>query len=219
VVALSAVVIGAVMTLIGWVVTHRLSLNAQRQQFLDRILYEAAQQLDRAIREHSQWLGRASMDLFGFKWIEPLHNETSPEKWRAAAEKIRHHIFGGHLEWIHTLEAYEILFPETTECRVELARLEQSLVQRAQHIAIAFLHDDQRLAAFQAAELLSEQFGHQQALFEDLRRHIQNKALGTITGYKIPDRVPLDPALPILTLGPDSKLHVTEAGLPLRPET
>jgi hypothetical protein len=206
------VVVGFIVTLIGWIVSYRLSIDAQRRLFVDRVQHEAAQDLARVIREHSDWLGRAHMALFELKWIHRLAENSPPEHWFAAAERLRHRdVWHGHIDWIFTLEGYETLFPETTECRAELGQRERRLLDEFRAIAIAFLQKETRSSALKSAELLANEFGDQLALFEDLRRHVQNKDLAQLTGHEIQKRVPTDPTLPVLSMGADKKLHIMPA--------
>jgi hypothetical protein len=205
------VLLGFIFTLIGWIVTHRLSLKAERRLLLDRVVHEAAQQVVSTIREHSYWLGRVHMALIDLRWIDRLPEERSPAKWLEAADRLRQHVFAASTAWIFVLEGFETLFPETSACRVELEHRERDMVERARAVAIDVLLPSKRFPALERAEKLGNEFLTEQALFDDLRRHIQHTALTKITGYKIPTPVPREQTVPKLVLGSDDKLHIQRA--------
>lgn len=48
----------------------------------------------------------------------------------------------------------------------------------------------------------------QAALLEDLRVHLQNVSLHEIAGAKVPERVPADPDVPKIVVGPDGQLTI-----------
>jgi hypothetical protein len=111
------------------------------------------------------------------------------------------------------LEEHELLFPDTRHVRSQLGFFaSERLIELYTPLLIDLMDDRRRDAAIDAMRARLDRNTEYQALLEDLRIHIQNKALSEITGHAVQRREPRDPNVAIMALRTDGLLDIVERG-------
>ena len=123
----------------------------------------------------------------------------------------------GTRQWAASLEDYEILFPETRACRIELLDRQAEIQRYVFDFSVAFAsallvppetRPSVRRNAITDFEKHKDLLLDQLALVEDLRIHLQNRSLGAITGAAVPDRRPAEAGRPVLVSGDMGQLEI-----------
>jgi hypothetical protein len=213
---------GSLVAVVGWGVSHWLTLRAQRENFRNQLLDRARMEIARSLHTHQDWLGRIWTTLMLVHTNAVLESQGVPTNWEHARELVRD-LLGNHRagsEWSTAMEEYESLFPETSRVRV-------ALLQRGRTVLdiLSKLSSDLMSATFPGAALparqavgfwAKEQQGFlldQQSLLVDLSVHLQNASVGRITGAKVPLRKPTDPSVPMIVVGADGFLSIAPAAI------
>jgi hypothetical protein len=205
--------VGWMLTLVGWIVSHVLTIRAQRQQFLNTVLDAGRKDVVRAIRRQQAWLSDVGSGLMGLEFVQlrEEHGGGGPLLWLETSEKLRRKLFSEHGDLSQALEEYENLFPQTVVCRVELGqRLIQFLQATNQIVSELFDQNLRQEAIGRARELSLSDRLDLAALLEDLRVFIQNDTLGKITGLKVAHRRVREERAPRLLPDPDGVLRVQQ---------
>ena len=189
-------VLGIVVVVIGWVISHRLTLNAQKRQFLMQVEDTARLSVTSAIREYQTWLYAYHAYIFPayLHIMQGMQVEWEPfmQQWRPIIDDPRGRI------WKERIEEYQIVFPE-------IAALLPTLVDRHEHIydgsiqlwgllASSVFSEDgidplftvTGMHAPQCLNELGESLREQRGLMQDLMVHLQSVSLGHIMGRKVP---------------------------------
>ena len=113
----------------------------------------------------------------------------------------------GDVRWVFVLEQYEVLFPETARCRIQLVhrsvRVRDGLLT---FFSDMLMDSARREEIITTAEPLRGELSDQSALLKDLLVHLQNATLGDVVGREAPFRQPPDPAVPRIVM---RKGHLT----------
>jgi hypothetical protein len=207
-----SITISSLIAVTGWVVVYRLNVKAQRKQFINSVRNEARRDIVRAIRQEQEWLSKVSVQLFALKFPASSVDGGADQIWTEKCTATETALRSDRGEVLITLEEYETLFPHTRVCRGELSKLLFSYGADASNIARDVRDPKTRSQALRDANHLAEERSKEIAmLLEDLRVHIQNVALGEITGHKVIQKRPARfDKLPRLLPGDDGQLRVTK---------
>ena len=207
-----------VVTAVGWLAAFRLGALAQRSNLQHQILDRARGEITPAIRDFQSILSSyvaaiASLQLaIRSDWHR--HTDVIPSSVLRLEHIAREHTLP-RLDWVLQLEEYEILFPETRDVRHQLVAKQSALFERVSvllnPIDFARTLKEKQEADRALAELASLHmaFLDQSALMEDMRVHLQNAALGRITGTAIPGRLPKAGGRPFLTSRSKGRLEIS----------
>ena len=135
--------------------------------------------------------------------------------WLKQNRKGRQALFAnpGSADLVLVLEEHELLFPETRHVRSQLGLFSSDRIISLYSTLLAdLMSDDRRDAAIEAMVARRGRNADYQALLEDLRIHVQNRALSEITGHQVPQRQPRDPNVPIMVTRADGLLDILERG-------
>lgn len=199
-------VIAVLISVVGWVVTHRKQLAAQKEQLRHQILNQARVEITDSIREYQQWLTWIAANLLSAsKFSQDGPDVTTA--WKRRYSELAQHFSEGSTcrNWLTTLEEYDVLFPEVRGVRKDLAERQKELERRIRSLLgdlRMFVRPPGSIERLSEVEEnlkpVSEFVLDQAALMEDLRIHLQNRALGEIAGQEAPGRDPQDPGVPKL---------------------
>lgn len=195
-------ILAAIPVLLGWVITHRLTLRAQEKAFLNQVMNQARVEIVPALRGYQSWL----IDLGGM--VAYLERGITPEKLAELRDLL--HSNDANLNWILTLEEYEALFPKTRDCRHELLAVQRTI--SSQFFQLTTLHEH---APPERTKILEQVRAHdavrldQIALIEDLRIYVQNTCLSRISGHAVPPRQATDANVPRLVADGQGMLHIS----------
>jgi hypothetical protein len=183
------------VTVVGWLAAYRSSVRAQRRLLLDKALDTARLEIVRALRAYQGSLSDLKVGLLLLR--QGVTMQWTDARWYGESERLNrlvHH--PSVVDMVCAMEEYQILFPETLECRNVLALRSQALSRAAGPITLDLMTPATRLGAIGRAAVLFEELTDEQALLEDVRVHLQNRALSKLTGTKVPARQPKDAAVP-----------------------
>jgi len=192
-----------VVSVIGWIVSYLAGQRAYKRNFLHQLTDRARNETTTSIREAEDWLMSLST------WLS-VAIVGDVYDWRKRREELRFLLQDRHQEamkWATKLEDYRLVFPECEAIRLELHQRQLPIQQKAWDI----LSSVSQAAAAQTQVPPTERFLSklnealdlvmtQSALLDDLRVHLQNAALSSITGRSIPLRHPPDPSQLRLTM-------------------
>lgn len=207
----------ALVAVVGWYVMHRSQLKAQKEQLRHQVLNEARVEITDSIRSYQSWLSSLSGALLSTSafFSDSEHIDIGwPTRYKEWTSQLNQRHEGKN--WLAALEEYDILFPEFRRARRELAERHKEMERRVRSITAdlrEFLYAEKipKLAAVGSALHPTAVFIlDQAALMEDLRVHLQNRALGEITGNEAPVRVPEDPNVPKLGFDEHGQLRIIE---------
>jgi hypothetical protein len=214
----------AMITLIGWFVTARMSDRSQRQLFLHHVINDARSIVVTAIRKDLDW-SRAVAIL----WIQakgqlaedlrqqPRDVVATNIRWLERVAKARATLnnsdsFG--TVTVGALEEHELLFPETRILRYQLSGFVGSRIFMAYSKALDGLTSpDTRVASVEELERLAQRNHDLTSLLEQLKVHIQNASWAEITGLKVRPKFLQDSADPALVVRDDGTLGVEQCGI------
>lgn len=209
------------ITALGWIVTYKLLLHAQNKNLLNQILNAARLEVTAALRKQQQRLGQLYAGIGALRFALTLEEEGLSGHWSRKVHALREAFSGpeGSTEWLARLEEYEILFPETAECRRELAARDGEIGQLVTSVFTTLLSPrfesgplEERGQVVEKAWKESFPLIDQGALIQDLLIHLQNRCLSALTGNAVPERRPRDPDAPRIVKDANGVLHVSVPG-------
>lgn len=211
------IVVAAVITVLGWLATYRLTVRANRRLFIDTIVNSARLEVTAAIRDYQKWLSSVNSRALVPPFF-PTDNDRVAVEYRNRVRTELSSLFFDNpsaLLWSFRLEEYQILFPYTANARRALFERHSRLRSRLEELFQRYTAESAEPVQAPATENqdLLELIGDQIGLFEDLRVHLQNRTLAALTTSQVPLRVPRDIALPRLVEMPDGDLQVIAGGL------
>ncbi len=212
------IILAVAVAVVGWLTTHYLSIKAQNKSFLNRVLNDARLEITKAIREHQDWLGQVYTKIL---FLNSLSEVGHPIDWKKETDRFTELFSRSRhtLTWAIRLEDYEILFPNTAECRKSLIARDIEINKylgyilnelQARRVFTTEIRpktcEDVMKEAKDNVQILLDQ----EHLAEDIRIYLQNICLSSITGNQIPERKPLDPSLPRLAPDQQGNLQIIE---------
>ena len=212
-------VLPVTIAVVGWAVSHWLSIRAQEKNFHNQLLDRSRVDISQALHAYQDWLGHISGALRTCSTNVALERKGFAN-WdlvrKNVSDLISNHRAGAG--WIIILEEYEGLFPETRDVRIALVGREMEIIQLLSKLSsdlmgATFLGEklERREAVAAWAEQQLDLVDDQEALISDLRVHLQNASLSRITGTHVPLRKPLDAARPMIVVGDDGSLRIAPA--------
>ena len=207
-----AAFVGWLLTAVGWYASAR----SQRRGFVNQVRNEARRELVIALRGQQSVLGRVGNVML---YLRVTHESGATAlwddfKWLEQHKRYQDTFSDNDSQWIFALEQYEVLFPETRECRHALVERSIRLSNEVSQFFSAILYPASRATAVAQSKALWNDLGDQGALIEDLLVHIQNATLGAIVKHTVPFRVPLDPKLPRIVAGKRGQLAIVNGVRP-----
>ncbi len=195
------------LSAIGWIVTYYLTVKAQKKQFLNNILNDARVAITQAIDSYQAWLAELSGSVYAKKAIKGIEVGTDTTVYILRQKLFKER---NYLDWVYRLEEYEVLFPETANCRKQLLERHRQMMD----YLCSFVNNEGNKNKVTDATGKDIDVGayllDQSAIFMDLRIYLQNRCLSSFTGYKIPDRKPTDPNVPKIIQDENSNLQIIE---------
>jgi hypothetical protein len=181
-----------VATLSGWIVTHLLTLRAQRLNFVAQISNTARMDIAGRIRQFQLWCAEANARIGGIPLDLELGLYEGPRRPRWQFENRQLLVSDSRtFDWLQGLEEYEILFPRFVEGRIQLLKRQRGLNEGLSNFCVLAEHIPSDIGALRVrADELHQIVIDQVALSEDLRNHLQNAVLAQITGHAVPKRIP-----------------------------
>ena len=179
--------------------------------------FDGQRQMRAALREIDA--RRAAADAAGNPQVARLLGESAATLdrgfWLQQNEKGRRALYAnpGSADLVLVLEEHELLFPETRHVRSQLGFFSsERIISLYSTLLSDLMSDDRRDAAIDAMMARGNRNADYQALLEDLRIHVQNKALAEITEHRVAQRQPRDPNVPIMATRTDGLLDIREHG-------
>lgn len=201
IIALFAVVIAV----IGWLVQYRLNVRANERSYINNIKNQARIEIIRNFKLKEEWLSdvsffehRCSMFIHGISSYQNVIDSFN----NIALTKIN------SVEWIYTLESYEVLFPKITELRKKMVEIGiktneifYKLISKAFNFSTHSTEDQMEFLnnVFKEYEF-SSIFLDFRMLLNDLKIYIQNETIGNTVKHKAELRIPKDRNLPYLEI-------------------
>jgi len=212
-----AAVVPVLLVVLGWLVTHMLTLDAQRKQFRIEVEDRARSDITSAIRDSQEWLTTVESFFVGMELTKSVSHAGTSMDWNVRLRDLAIAIeqFRRCIAWAMRIEEYQIVFPSCEIARVaiqdQLLALHQDLLKLYALLASAAIQgrDPSSEVSFQ---LWVDRIMDLQGLFEDLRIYLQNQSLSKTFGRKIPERALAKPGLPRLALNEDGELTVVSVG-------
>lgn len=209
-----------IVGIVGWIITHLLREESERNKFRWQIKDSVRIELIKAIRNYMEWLQQV------YAMIPTLRRKVEHEAFPATDDErtkqyreINDMFFKQNMDWAVYLEEYELLFPETTECRQELLYATHeitNLLSRMINDFRSFTYyvyppvplplptpDNARTDIIrQKSKFLNDYKDSEKILLDqemlmmDLKYHLQNICLGELYNRVLPTRSPTE------TIGP-----------------
>ena len=181
------------------------SSRSQRELLHLQLLNEARHELRRAIHREKERLSACSTRIHDFRFFGDITPQIRTDLVSLLQQATQH---PAAFDWIFSLEENATLFPEARTARIQLLMRAQKLHEEFRRFAGVLRSAGALPPRFDAAaEELWGHIGDQSALLGDLSVHIQNRALGAVSGHSAPERTPPDPKAPRLVLD-DGQLAV-----------
>lgn len=194
-----------VLAVAGWIVTYILAVRAQKKLFKDNIYNEARITLARALSEYQSWNTKILVDIGTLDTaFNSLRNQPV---FKTLLDEFKKLIGADMLEWGRLLEEYQVLFPETVECRKELV-YRYGQINKHTWKLVSDLGDGSYVSSNYTK--LKELTGDQMGLILDLRMYLQNRCLSSFTGHKVPERIPGDPSVAKIVQDEKGNLQIIE---------
>ncbi len=116
------IIIAVTIAVLGWIITHALTIRAQNKNFINQIVNDARLEITKAIRDYQDWLGTVQTAIHSSSYNVILQEQGLSVDWRQKRAQLTDTLFSDRkaVEWIFRLEEHEILFPKTAECRKKL---------------------------------------------------------------------------------------------------
>jgi hypothetical protein len=195
---LAGAIAGVVTSAIGWVISYNLTLRAQRANTRDQLVNAAWLDATSALTEAQRWLARANRTLSMFPILSNYEKQGRDidANWQSAVQDLQaltDTIVPTCFGWQGELENSATLFPEMTDCRVQLGHRQRLITSRLADIREALRRSlaaaaSDRAKIVESAANLQQAMYDQAALYEDLKIHLQNYSLAKITGTQVPLR-------------------------------
>lgn len=201
-VGILAGLLGTAVAVAGWYQSSRLSADAQRRLLHLQLLNEARHILVVAFRSEQDRLGRIHDLLSPLQSSETMTSGTRTQALSWLADESDKQ---AGLEWVAALEEYWALFPEIANFHRQLLLRQAKLQRECYELKLRLMQSEQQHPAFhtKARDLLPH-IEEQSALLTDLRLHVQDRALGGVSGNPAPRRIAPNDRVP--------RLAVDEAG-------
>jgi len=198
-------IIIATLMVLGWIIVHILNNKTNEKLFMNNIINNARKDILEKIRDYQDWLLNSYTGILGIDFNFVLHEMGLTVNWIEKQGNYNNLFYSDRRasRWIFCLEEYEILFPETAECRKELldrhSKIQAYTFEFFKELPLGKMQPEEYeekksllIKIKKDAEILLDQL----SLMVDLQVYIQNKCLGKLTGYKIPEREPEDLSVP-----------------------
>lgn len=196
------------LTGLGWFVSQQ----AQRKLFVFQVKNTARAEIVKALRKQQGLIQSISGQVLTLKLDRGAtgsHTSAWNEaKWHEFFHAYQRATGAADSGWIFMLEEYEVLFPETAECRRQLVGRQLDLTERCAAFFFNTLDPSRRPATYEQAEQLFDALYDQVALLEDMIAHVQTATLGEVVGREVPIRQPIDPATPRVVMGRNGQLTI-----------
>lgn len=196
--AIIAAIIASLIAIAGWFGAYLFNNKVQDRRLKNDITNTARNEITKGIREYQDWLSKA----------DSVITLSQPSD---LFEKIKILINTDTNSWNRSMEDYEILFPYAEKVRVQLQDRAidiDRMLSIVQTNVVFFSKDEMNEIIKQARDQFSPHIQDQIALFEDLRRELQNYCLREITGNKIPPRKPRDTSVPQIIMNKEGILEI-----------
>jgi hypothetical protein len=195
-VQIQAALIAAMVSSVGWIIGHWLTIRAQKKGLQNQIINSAREAVVRDLRRYANWLSSVITFTMSLSVNVELERKGFPQNWAERTAKALKLFYDGDdtLTWLFTLEEYELAFPETRDVRDFLQQRHKDLLGKELHVIFGGLVD----AAIRPVVLTQnhlERFQEQQAAVEYLRVIIQNLSLGKLLDRQQPIPEPTIPGL------------------------
>jgi hypothetical protein len=121
-------IVAAAVTAVGWTINQR----AQRRLFIHNIKNEARKELVAAIRVHQDFLIAVMRELFAASIHANSQSKArrwTVNQWEGWRDHFEEVLRRDSKDWVLLLEQYEVVFPETRRCRLDLVRSEIELTK------------------------------------------------------------------------------------------
>ena len=216
---LDHVTVTILIAVIGWVITHILTLKAQRKKFLDDINNNARIEISKAIRDYQGWLSASETYFKVLEFKLRRIQIDGPMDWESDYKTFQEKVLiDSPNYWSWLLEEYRILFPETARIRTILSRRDFEIHEAIRWFYIEFWRRPQdpeqlthnRIIIFNQLQGWLDYITDQLCLLIDLQIYLQNKVLNEITESHVPSRKPPNVSSPRIIMGPNSELIIVD---------
>ena len=202
---IAAIVIIGIM---GWIVTHILRDESERERFRLQVQDSVRLGIMTALRKYQDWLTEVNglipmlRTRIQFNLLPSTEHERSAQFAEYHSTIFRESI----LEWAINLEDYEILFPETSDCRLDLLDIHNKISALLAEISRDYWNCiDARYgnlsapAGIETSDRMKKEFLDkykasesvildQICLIYDFKKHLQNISLGNLFGRELTTR-------------------------------
>ncbi len=229
-------IIAVCIAVVGWIITHALTLRAQRMHLKNQAVNEARIELGEAIREFQGAIltTRKAFDnimmldegLFVVLSVLPDNIHQHLETIQNLHKPVE---FSGNTatgKWARLLEDNEILFPYTRTCREQLLNRYANLMVKIVGLCVQIVSTTERIDPKNRRATLQEVKGliqassidvkldHYLRLLEDLLVYLQNRSLGPVVGKTIDFRSKNDGVRPMVVEVYNGDLEIRCPGTP-----
>ena len=193
------IIVAVTIAVVGWVITHLLTIRAQSKAFLKQVLNQARIDIMGTLRDYQDWLSEVSNAINSINVDIALCELGIPVDWLQKHTQFIKLFFSGKRssEWSFRLVEYQILFPKTAECLADLAKRNieitkylSSFMDKLPTGLDKLQEFEQRKKAITKAQEELRIVTEQSALMYDLQNYLQNLCFSALTGNKIPERRP-----------------------------
>ena len=193
---------GLFAVVIGWLVSHQMTLSAQRAQVRDQVLNEGRLAVSQALEQQRRAVNYAATCMAAFASnSHPQQPENlSASGWKGLGDDLRN---GGMS--VEVMRAYEQVFPKTKFVREELSRWQDEL-----YGDLYRFYRGEMARTSETAGQLFVRCGQLLGFLDELRVHVQNEALAEIMGHRTA-RTKRVGYTGTLTLDTDGNLHLPSA--------
>jgi hypothetical protein len=190
----------------GWYVSHR----NQKNLFRIQVRNTARGEIVSALRKRQDYISKLSNIIapLVIGWKDGSSTFWGEGRWRDAVSKYASLNSDDAALWILRLEEYEVVFPKTTKCRLELVGRSIETTTDIAQFFIALREPATRHDAIVSAEGLHDRLEDENALTEDLLIYVQNEALGSVFGVRAPFRRPPDQRVVRIVVGAGGNLEI-----------
>ena len=201
-------VIGLIISITGWIVVHLLALRTQKLALINSMRNEARLEITRKIHEFHDCCNEIQSASSIAFMDDSLLAAGVDNPFRTRANRIRELCTDERLHlWLRPLEEYELLFPETTNVRIQLLHRSNQVLAERRSIADRYENGATEPRTSELDAHASE-IWDLVALTWDLLIYVQNKCIGDLVGKHIPPREVTSPELPKIAMGTNGQLEV-----------
>jgi hypothetical protein len=204
--SIAAAVIGSIIAsgiaVAGWIFIYYFNNKIQEKRLKNDITNIARTEITAAIREYERCLIEVESELDTLKYTINPHLKME-EYFKIFHQK--------KILWNQKLEDYQMLFPEVESVRIELQHRDIELMQMLMEIrkklflAVQTKDGINELAESNYINNTISYMLDQIGLMDDLRKYLQNRCLGEITGNSVNKRNPKGITVPQIIINKDSK--------------